>query len=429
MTKKVVIIGGGIIGLTSAYFLSRNGANVTLLEKDSFGEACSRGNQGWVCPALHAPMPEPGLVGSSMLGMMKKDDPLYLKPTAIPRLTPWLMQFIKHCNENDFQNAEAALHYLSRSTFQLYDFMKEDGVDFEMHNEGMLFAFFNEEVLNQKMKGFERKAEAYGHEAPVRLSGRELRDMEPNLSDKVFGGIWLKQQRHVNPQSLSKALIDKLAEMNVEMRPNEEVIGFDINDEKITAVQTSNELINADTILVTAGAWSSLLTKKLNYSLPMEAGKGYSITISNPNLSFTRPLYLGDSKAGITPFTGKVRIGGTMELSGINLKLDRGRIDSLRESILKYLKEPLTGDHEEEWTGMRPMTPDGLPVLGQIPDLENSYIATGHGMVGVAMAPATGKIISDIILSGEAKSKVGHFNPKRFVKKPSKSQTYKMFFT
>lgn len=417
MTKKIVIVGGGIIGLTSAYFLKRDGFDVTIVEKGDFGEASSKGNQGWVCPALHAPVPEPGLVGASMIGMLKKDDPLYLKPSAIPSLTPWLWKFMKHCNEADYKKAEAALHQLSGSTFQLFDFLQEQGVNFEMHHEGMLFAFLNEEILNNKLQGFRRKAEAYGHEEPQKLSSQQLQEMEPNLTDKVIGGFWLDQQRHVNPQTLSKALVDKLTQMDVELRPNEQVTNFKAVDANITTVHTSNTAIEADSILIAAGTWSGLLAKKLNYSLPMEAGKGYSITLSNPNLFFTRPLYLGDSKAGISPFKDGLRIGGTMELSGINSRLDRGRIDSLRQSISKYLKEPLTADQETEWTGMRPMTPDGLPVMGLIPGLQNAYIASGHGMVGVAMAPPTGKIMADIISSGQTDIDITPFSPERFTKK------------
>lgn len=416
MNKKAVIIGGGIIGLSSAYYLHQQGYDVTVLEKNTFANACSKGNQGWVCPALHTPVPEPGLVGSSIKWLMKKDSPLYIKPSAAPSLSGWLSQFMKFCNERDFKKGKDALHHLSEKTFELFDALEADGLDFEMHREGMLFVFLNEKELKQSMDKFNEGSELYGHEAPIILSGDEVRKLEPNVSNRVIGGLLLKEQRHVNPETVSKALVEKLRSLGVTLRANTEVTNIERVADKATALKSGEEKFDADAFLLTAGAWSGNLAKQFGYTLPLQAGKGYSITISNPNLKFSHPVYLGDTKSGISPFNGATRIGGTMELSGLNSTIDTKRIQGIRNSVFKYLNETLHGDSEIEWTGLRPMTPDGLPVLGLIPGFKNAFIATGHGMVGVSMAPVTGKIMADLIHFGLTEFHIEPFNPRRFTK-------------
>ena len=416
MDNEVVIVGGGIIGLCSAYYLRKNGAKVTILEKGEFADACSKGNQGWVCPALHSPVPEPGLVGTSIKTFFKKDNPLYIKPSAAPRLSGWLMQFMKYCNEKAFKAAEQALNSLSRSTFELYDALEADGLNFEMYRDGMLFVFLNESALQQNAQKFHAHSKEYGHEAPIILSGAEVRELEPGISDAVVGGILLENQRHIRPESFAEALTEKLESIGVDLKPNTEVTEIERQGNEVIAVKSRTERFEVGSLLLATGAWSGYLAKKLGYPIPLEAGKGYSITLSNPNINFNHPLYLGDSKAGMSPFDHSLRIGGTMELSGINSNLDKNRILGVRNAVSKYVKIELKAEIEEEWTGMRPMTPDGLPVLGQIPNLKNTYIATGHGMVGVAMSPVTGKVMADLICSGETDIDLHPFDPNRFVK-------------
>ncbi|RJS58974.1 FAD-dependent oxidoreductase [Bacillus sp. PK3_68] len=414
MKEKVVIIGGGVIGLSSAYYLIQAGYDVTVVDKGEFGEACSRGNQGWICPALHEPVPAPGLMTESFKMLLQKDSPLYIKPSALPQLSGWMSQFMKYCNERDFEDGETALLTLSQSTLKLFDSLQSEGLDFELHRKGILFAFLHQENLNNKIKRLENGAAVHGHESPVALSAAEVRDLEPNLSNQVIGGILLSKQYHIRPESFSKALTRKLAASGAELLPHTEVIDMERQGHEVIAVHTKSTRIEADHFLLANGAWSGTLAKRIGYALPLTAGKGYSITATNPKIHIQRPLYLGDVKAGITPFDGAVRMGGTMELSGINTKLDKKRLQGIRSAVSGYLNEDLTGDMEEEWTGMRPMTPDGLPVLGRVPDYKNLFVSTGHGMVGMAMAPATGKIMSDLIHSGQTEFNIQPFEPNRF---------------
>lgn len=412
--KHVVVVGGGVIGLASAYYLKKLGMDVTIIEKDQFGMACSKGNQGWVCPALHEPIPAPGLVSESFQMLLKKDSPLYIKPSAVPRLSSWLTQFTKYCNEEAFKKGEKALLTLSKSTLSLFDSFEADGIEFELYRKGMLFAFLDETKLQHKLERFKEVAKLYGHASPVHLHAKEIHDMEPTLSKNVIGGIYLDQQYHIRPESLLKGLVKKLEEMGANLYANTEVVDLERKGQHVVAVKTAKESFEADNVVLAMGAWSEKLTKKLHYKLPLTAGKGYSMTISNPNHQLEHPLYLGDTKGGITPFNNAVRIGGTMELSGTNLNFDKKRMQRIRSSAALYLKGEIGGDQEEEWVGMRPMTPDGLPVIGKVPEMENAYIATGHAMVGMSMAPATGKIMSDLISRDNTEFDISAFKPSRF---------------
>lgn len=414
--KKVVIIGGGLIGLASAYYLRKSGLEVIVLEKNEMGRACSKGNQGWVCPALHEPVPAPGLMSESFQMLLKKDSPLYVKPSAVPQLSGWLTQFMKYCNERDFRASERALLTLSKSTLSFFNNIVKDGVEFELHKKGMLFAFLKEENLQKKFKRFQEVAENFGHEKPIYKSAEEIKKMEPALSNDIKGGIFLDNQYHVRPESFAQGLMKKNQEMGVELYPYTKVIDIERHENEIVAVKAKNKKYKADCFLLAAGAWSDTIAQRIDYNLPMTAGKGYSITITNAEPMINHPLYLGDLKAGITPFKNAIRMGGTMELSGKNTKMDTRRVQSIRSAVSKYVKEMIRGDSEREWVGMRPMTPDGLPVLGKIPHLNNMYIATGHAMVGLSMAPATGKIMTDLITLGKTNFEIDSFTPNRFVK-------------
>jgi len=411
--KNVVVVGGGVIGLTSAYYLKKMGANVTVLEKDEFGMACSKGNQGWLCPALHEPVPAPGLISDSFKMIFNRDSPLYLKMSAIPKLSKWLMKFMRYCNEDSFKKGEEALLTLSQSTLSLFNSLKTEGVEFELHKQGMLFAFLDEDKLQNKLQRFKSISKEYNHAWPSYINKEEILEMEPALSNEVIGGIYLDNQYHTRPETLSKGLVKKLTEMGANMYSNSKVMDLEVENKKITAVKTEEKIYDVDDVVIATGTWSKEVAKKLNYELPLTAGKGYSITVSNPSPNVKHPLYLGDSKGGVTPFNNAIRMGGTMELSGNNLYINQDRIENIRSSTEKYFKNTFKGT-EEEWVGMRPMTPDGLPVIGKVPDLCNAYIATGHAMVGVSMSPATGKIISELIHTGNTKFEIAAFNPNRF---------------
>lgn len=418
--SKVIIVGAGIIGLSSAYFLVKRGMEVVLIDKGVPGGACTSGNMGWVAPSLSEPVPAPGLVKTSLKWMLKKDSPLYIKPTAVPSLSSWLIQFWKFCNQESFKASFQAGLELNRKTLQLFDELEEAGeVHFESYRKGLLNLFLDESSIEKRIEELKPVQQIGVHEPEVKTRD-ELLKMEPTISEKVKGGVYLPAERHVRPESFSKGLHDWLMNNGVTILQDCEVTDFVVERGSITAVRADNELYEGDEFLVTAGAWVGLLMKKVGKNLPITAGKGYSVTISSPSFNIQQPVYLGDSKVAISPFKNAIRIGGTMELSGINTHFDERRLSNLRQSFNQYFRKPISGK-EQKWVGMRPMTPDGLPVLGKLEGYENLYVATGHAMSGMAMSLSTGVIMSELISEGKTDIPIQPFAPGRFSLKGNKA--------
>ncbi|KAF0815921.1 D-amino acid dehydrogenase [Bacillus sp. ZZV12-4809] len=420
---KAIIIGGGIIGLACAFYLRKEGKEVVLIDKGDPGSECSSGNMGWVCPSLSDPVPAPGLIKSSLKWMVKRDSPLYIKPSIVPSLYPWLKQFWRFCSEESYQRGYTASLELSRKTLSLFDDLEKEGsIEFEMHRKGLLFVFLDQSYIDEKLDSYSI-VESYGLPAPVAKTKKEVMEMEPALAGTVAGGVYLPSERHVRPESLTKALKKWLISNGAEILSHTEVIGFIQEGDNISGVKTRKKTIEGDHFLVTAGAWAGLVLRQVGIHIPMTAGKGYSITMSNPSIQFQQPLYLGDSRVTISPFHDSVRIGGTMELSGLNTNLDQRRIDSLKSSAAQYLRESIHGE-EQAWCGMRPMTPDGLPIIGKTPSLNNLFIASGHAMSGISMALSTGSVICDLITKGMSDIDLTPFRLDRFsAKKALSTQT------
>ncbi|WP_240374023.1 NAD(P)/FAD-dependent oxidoreductase [Bacillus piscicola] len=413
MTQKIVVIGGGIIGLSSAYYLKKRGYDVTVIDKGIPGEGCSAGNMGWICPTLSEPVPAPGLVQTSLKWMLQRDSPLYIKPTKVPAMTSWLYKFWRHCNKHSYESGYKAMRQLSKNSLPLFNEMEEDGdVNFELHQKGLLFLFTEEEAIKAKYEKLKVITDI-GHPIPEIKSREEVAALEPTVSEDVVGGLYLPAERHVRPESYLQGMLEWLKRHDVEIKANTPITKIKKKNGEVKEVRCGRQVIEGDAFLITAGVWSAELVKELNVKLPMTAGKGYSITITEPNIQVSNPLYLGNSKIGISPYQHAVRIAGTMELSGINGKIDQKRVQGLRHSVQKYFSTPIEGK-ERVWTGMRPMTPDGLPVLGKVPDHKNVFIATGHAMSGISMSLSTGKLMSDLIAGAHSPCELSPFSLTRF---------------
>jgi D-amino-acid dehydrogenase len=410
---KIAIIGGGVIGLACAYYLRKQNNEVVVIDKSRPGKGCSEGNMGWICPTLSEPVPSPGLVGTSIKWLMKKDSPLYIKPTAMPSLSSWLYQFWRNCNEQSFNQGFKAGLEISGNALNLFDELEADGVEFEMHRNGMLVVFKKEDDLEHKFIKLSRVVE-FGLPRPEMLSSSKVIEMEPNIISGIAGGLFLPSERHVRPESLIHGLAQWLYANGVQIMSNSEVTKIVRSGDQVTGLLCGTESIDADMFMLATGIGATSMLKDIGFQLPMTAGKGYSVTMSSPSLKFKQPVYFGDTRAGISPFNESLRVGGTMELSGINTDIDMRRVNSIRSSVGGYLNKELRGEKEVVWTGMRPMTPDGLPVLGSIPGLKNMFMATGHAMNGVSMALSTGILMSDLMFLNNPEIDLTPFSPHRF---------------
>ncbi len=411
--KRTIVVGAGAVGLGCAYALRRRGRDVIVLDRGQPGQACTRGNAGWITPSISGPIPAPGLTWTSLKWMLRSDSPLYISPRAVPSLSRWLWRFWRHCNQRDFVHGLRATAELNRRTFALFDQLEREGVEFELHRQGLLYVFLDERYLRAALQDFPYYKE-YGYDVPEPLSAEALRREEPSLSARVKGGFLVPQEYHVRPETLARGYAERLAGLGVEIRPGVEVTGLVRRQDIAVGVETAGGLVEGDSVLVAAGAWSGQVIEGFGVSLPVQAGKGYSITFNGAGPQLKRPLYLGEAKVGCSPFEGAVRFAGTMELSGVNTVLDPRRVVGIRRGIQPYFDLDVQGAPGEEWVGMRPLTPDGLPLLGRVPGHRNLFVATGHAMLGITLAPVTGEVMADLITEAVPDTQYAAFEPGRF---------------
>lgn len=412
MSERVVVVGAGVIGLWIAYELRRRGMDVVVIDKGELGSGSSFGNAGWVIPARTLPMPAPGLHWEGLKMMVRPDSPLYIKPSALPRLTGWFTQFLRHCNEEAYERGCEAMASLSKHAHAGYDQLVEDGLQFEMHERGLLSVYLTDEALETGYKDH-LTMDRLGLGKPQKLDAQQVKELQPELGPEVVGGVFIKEARHIDPGTLLDALADRLRKDGVDVRLSTEVTGFDKVKDQVVGVKTKTETIVAEHVVIATGALAGTLARSLGYSLPMQAGKGYSLSYSMPNPSLHSALFLGDAKIACTPLNKGTRYAGTIEFSGLNDYLEKSRIESFYKWIPRYLPNFETSATASQWVGMRPVTPDGLPVIGSVPNFANVYIASGHSTAGLPLAPATAWRIADLI-EGRQVPSPDPFDPARF---------------
>ena len=419
--QQVVVVGGGIIGLCTAFALHQRGVTVMVLDAGPAERAASHVNAGWVTPSLAEPVPAPGLMATSLRWMLRSDNPLYIRPRLDPSFLRWTLRFWRHCNARDYLAGTEAVASFGARSLALYDAMREAGVRYEEHREGLLFAYRTTAALEHDYAALE-PIRRFGFEISALMDGDELRALEPSLSETVSGGYWLPQERSVRPDTLVRGLTDYFQGHGVEVRRDTLVTGIETTGRQSTAVFAGGERIPAGMVVVAAGAWTPRLLKLLRVSVPIEAGKGYSIDLTPaPSLPHpvSRPLYLHETRVAITPLDGMIRLAGTMELSGLNHDVRQERVAAIARSAGWAIRgwpepTPTTGPGVRVWNGPRPMTPDGLPVIGRLPGFGNLIVASGHAMLGLTLAPATGEAVAELITCDRAPDVIAPFDPARF---------------
>jgi D-amino-acid dehydrogenase len=398
---KVVIAGGGVAGLCTAYYLRKRDVDVTVLESRTVGSraAASYGNGGWITPAQAGPLPEPGLTIYGLRALMSADSALYFRPSYLPRLVPWMARFWTYCNARDHERGWAALARLGERGVGLVDEMAEDGIEFELYKAGMICATADAKEA-QKVLDTMQPMRAFGIRLPgALLAGDDLHALEPALSDRVRAGFYMDQQWHVRANTFTEGLARRVRELGTEIVEEAEVNGFVTTDGKVHSVRTTRGEFGGDAFLVAAGSWTTPLLRKLGLRIPMQPGKGYTFLLE-PSVMPKHGILFADIHAGASPLSDRLRISGTMEFSGYNLELDRRRIDNVFRLAREYLRleQP---EYENAWAGLRPMVVDGLPILDRAGPFRNAYVATGYSMLGMTLSQPAGQEMANMITTGE----------------------------
>lgn len=411
--SRIVVVGGGVAGLCCAYYLRKAGEDVTIVESNRVGSGASFANGGWLCPAQAGPLPEPGLTLYGMRALIDRDSALYFKPSDLPRLTPWLFRFWTYCNKRDHEQGTAALARLGRDVFALVEEMRADGAVFELHKQGMVFAAQRADDARKELLKLAPMKEL-GYDLPDDIIvGTELHELEPALSEKVTAGFLVREHWHVKADTFTAGLAAVLRREGVEVLEGAEVLELVRREGRVTQVRTAAGDLEADSVVLAAGSWTTPLAAAIGVSIPMEPGKGYSFSV-RPTVMPRHAVLLADVHVGCTPFEDRMRIGGTMEFSGINNRIDRRRIDVIVAGARESFAPWETPEIEDEWAGMRPITADGLPIVDRVSPFENVYVATGYAMQGMTLAPSAAKALSDLITSGQRPQLLAPFRSDRF---------------
>jgi D-amino-acid dehydrogenase len=410
---KVVVIGGGAIGLCCAHSLAKRGAEVTIVDRGRCGGAASAGNAGWVTPALSAPIPAPGVMRQALRWMLDRDSPLLVRPRADRAFLNWVWRFARACRPGPFAAGTAATLRLARTAEDAFDMLRDDGVDFEMHADGLLYLVRDVTVLTEWTEMYER-LERLGYDGlGTPLDGAAVRDLEPAVADDVPAGLLGRRERHVRPETLTAGLVDKLREDGVAVHENRAVTALERRGGRWLA-ETPSGTLTADRVVVAGGAWSRELLALAGVGLPLEAAKGYSITAPRNGSGPSRPLYLTEAKVGLSPFDDEIRLAGTLELSGLDLSIDRRRVDAIARSAAGYLRDWRPDDARVDWAGLRPVAPDGVPIVGAVPGRDGLFVATAHAMLGITLAPSTGEALAPVILERRSAPALAGLGLERF---------------
>ena len=413
-SKRVIIIGGGIIGLASAHYLKRAGCQVMVLDQDKIGGACSHGNCGLISPSHVLPLNMPGAVTKTLKAMTHPNSPFAIKPRFDLSLFSWLFKFMRRCNEKDMLASAEGRHALLQSSRKLYDDLTiNEQLECELETEGCLFVYQTKEAMDAYDEVNKLVGKKFGVEAK-RLNENELLDLEPSLKPGIAGGFLYEMDAHMRPDILITNWKTKLENEGVIFCENTEAQYFSRKHGKIVSVTTADGVLPADDFLFTAGAWSPFLNREVGCRIPIQPGKGYSLTMPRPRQCPKYPMLFQEHKVAVTPMLSGYRLGSTMEFAGYDTSINPKRLQLLKDAAELYLFEPHAKPIEEEWYGWRPMTYDGKPIIDRSPKFENVWIAAGHNMLGLSMGPGTGKLIAELMTGKDPHIDPSHFAATRF---------------
>ncbi len=408
----VLVIGGGIAGVCAAHALARRGRSVRLVERGEIASGCSFGNAGLIVPSHSLPMAVPGVLSKGFKWMFDPESPFYIKPRFSPALFSWLWKFRAACDAERARRSTIVLRDLHRASLFLYDSLADLGIPFGYRREGLL-------LLYRTAPGFEEGV----HEgkllqevgiASTPLSPGEICARVPHVKPGLAGGLFFPGDAHLDPAAFVRGLAHRAEVEGVRILTQTEVLGFERSGRSIAAVRTSRGDFRAGHVVLAAGSWSPGVARDLSLRLPIQPAKGYSITVPRPSGTPPLPLLLMEAKVAVTPLEDRLRLAGTLELAGLDLSINDRRVEAIRRGAREYLEGMDGIEGGEVWSGLRPCTPDGLPILGRPRRWDNLIVAAGHAMIGVSLGPITGSLVAQLVAGETPEIDVAPLSPDRF---------------
>ena len=412
---KAIIIGGGIIGLSSAYYLKKKGWDVTILDKTDLSDGCSYGNLGMIVPSHFVPLAAPGMLARGIRWMFNSRSPFYVKPSLSKDLFSWGLKFIRSATPKNVENAACSLLHLSLYSKSLYEEMdKEPGFDFALEKKGILMYYKTEKVAEEEIH-LAMKAKNMGLDVEV-LDKKQVQELEPGTDLDILGAVHYRCDAHLYPDKLISQMIKNLQASGVNFQRNNPVHDVIVENGFVKKVVTESGEYDGDIVVMAGGSWLPQIAKLAHLTIPLMPGKGYSFTHDQPEKKLNIPAILCEARVAITPMNGHMRYGGTMEIGPVNNTINLNRVEGIVDAIPKYfpgiqIKMP---GKKDIWYGFRPCSPDGLPYLGYTKKLKNVIIAGGHAMMGLSLGPASGKIVADLANGEQPAVNIQSFRVERF---------------
>ncbi|MBI3138684.1 MAG: FAD-binding oxidoreductase [Sphingobacteriales bacterium] len=398
--SKVIIIGGGIIGLSSALYLRKSGWDVTVIDKGDFLNNCSYGNAGYICPSHFIPLATPGIVKQGLKWMWNPKSPFYVQPRLDFNLVSWGLKFMRSANPKQVEAAAVPLRDIALLSKKEYEeWTRVPGLYFAYEQKGLIELFQTQEAADHAVHTLE-KAHRLGLHDTVILSKEELDQLEPHTKINAIGALFFKGDAHCYPNKLMQQLRVHLAQAGVQLVKNTEVTGFETGGGRIKKIIAGDQSFEAGEIVLATGSWSRQTAKLLGLKIPMMPGRGYSVTLENSPYKLNYPSILVEGRVALTPMDGnKIRFGGTMEITSHKTPPRMNRVQGILDAVKRYYPEfevPLPAK-ENTWYGYRPCSADGLPYIGRVKKYNNLTVATGHSMLGLSLGAGTGKLVNELV--------------------------------
>ncbi len=398
MSQHVIIAGGGVIGLCSALYAAQAGYQVTVVERQAEArDGCSFGNAGMIVPSHFVPLAAPGMVALGLKWMWNPESPFYIKPRLSPSLLGWAYRFWKAATPGHVARCAPLLRDLSLASRSLYDDLATAGLDFGLVKDGLLMLCKSEHGLEEEAAAAV-KARALGIPAEV-LDAKQTAALDPGVTMDITGSVYYPKDCHLSPGRFMAAVTERCRALGVKFLWETTISGWKMEGSKIAAVHASAGDLTADQFVLSGGSWTPELLQGLSLRLPMQAGKGYSLTLQQPRQLSRICAIFTEARIAVTPMDGAMRFGGTMEIAGLNEDITQRRVQGIIKAVPKYYPafNPEDFADIQPWRGLRPCSPDGMPYLGRTAAADNLVVATGHAMMGLSLGPVTGKIVSQLL--------------------------------
>ncbi len=415
MTTKVdhLIIGGGVIGVCVAYFLAEAGRSVTLLEKGDIAGGSSYGNAGLIASGHAIPMPAPGVLTQGLRWLLDSASPFYIKPRPDPDLVRWLWRFRGACTQEHVLRTIPIVLALGSASLALYEAIHaRHPLDDAYQRKGRLFLYRAQSGLDHARKDLDL-LRRFGVEGEA-LDAAAVQNRFPPATESIIGGVYYRNYAHFSPAHFVRGLAGVVEGQGGIIRTQTEVLGFETSGKHITKVRTTRGDFDPGEVVLAAGTWSAPLGKMLRLHLPIQPGKGYSITAKRPPGYPELPVQLSDAKVALTPMGDALRFSSTLEMAGFDMRINQRRVDASRQAMRDYVQGAEGLEELEVWRGFRPMSPDDLPFIGRSRSYDNLILATGHSSTGMTHGPITGKLVAQIIAGEEPDLDLTPFSPARF---------------